>query len=329
MQTKKTSILVIIIVLLVISAPLAILSCYLKLSGYTPKEKTEEKEPSKEDNSTIKKPNNDSKYANGKLYFYDLNKNLIGEYTCEKDPCSYAVSNITDDDYPIAYLKSEETDINPYNNYAFINDNNKILIYNFQTKEVVKTYQTIKNYHNMLEGYMIVQDENNKWGVIKLDEVITEIIPLEYDFIGLSDSLNEDNMLNNENFIVLKDNLWAIIDNEGDLASNFLSLPITSYNDLLISVENDNIYYLYDYNGKRVVDESGFNYLSFTDKYINIIDHNNNLYIYDYMNDSKISPNMKINNSDDYRNSFTSTYNAETKSIDVVIDGREYNYNVE
>ena len=325
MQTKKNSILVIIIVLLIIMVPLAILSTYLKFSGFN---KKEDKKPAEFSKPTEEiQPTNNLKYQDGKLYFYDLNDNLLGEYQCEKDPCSYAVSTIDDSNYAISYLESEEQDINVFHNYTFINDNNKIIIYNFQTKEIVKTYQAIKNYNNMLEGYLIVQDENDKWGVIKLDEEITEIIPSEYDFIGLTDNLNENNMLNSENFIVLKDNLWAIIDNEGDLASNFLSAEISSYNELLISVVNDNIYYVYDYNGKRVIDEKGFNYVSFTNKFLNIVDQSNNLYIYDYMNEQKISPNMKVVGND-YPNSFISTYNEESNTIDVVIDNKTYNYSI-
>ena len=111
------------------------------------------------------------------------------------------------------------------------------------------------------------------------------------------------------------------------MISNPLSNEIASYNDVLIGVKSDNTYYLYDYYGQRKLDINGFNYISFTNKYINIVDKNNNLYIYDYVNDKKISDDIKLDNND-YSTAFSSTFNQETNSIDLVVKDKTYNYNL-
>ena len=323
MQPRKNkSVLIIIIILLVIMASFSIISIYFKFSAPSEtKEETPKKEQTEE--PTIDNAN----YKDGKLYFYDKDNNLIGDYTCKKAPCSYAVSEIDDKDYAIDYLETETVSIDVLlNNYAFINDNNNVILYKINTKEEIETFKAVKNYNNMMpEDYMIVKDSNNKWGIIKLGENIERIASFDYDFIGIKNILI-NNKLDVTNFIIKKENLWGIIDNTGDLMSNYLSGEITSFNDVLISVKNNDIYYLYDYNGKRVVDENGFNYISFVDKFINIIDKNNNLYIYDYINDKKISSNMNLKGKD-YKEAFQSSYNKETNTIDVSIDGKVYNYN--
>ena len=324
MQPRKNkSVLIIIIILLVIMASFSIISIYFKFSAPN---KVSEEIPKEE--QTEEPTIDNANYKDGKLYFYDKDNNLIGDYTCKKAPCSYAVSEIDDKNYAIDYLETKTASINVLlNNYAFINDNNNVILYKINTKEEIETFKAVKNYDNMMpEEYVIVKDSNNKWGIIKLGENIERIANFDYDFIGIKNILI-NNKLDVTNFIIKKENLWGIIDNTGDLMSNYLSGEITSFNDVLISVKNNDIYYLYDYNGKRVVDENGFNYISFVDKFINIVDKNNNLYIYDYINDKKISSNMNLKGKD-YKEAFQSSYNKETNTIDVNIDGKVYNYNV-
>ena len=325
MEKNKTSILVIIIILLLIMIPLTLLGTYLKFSNYTIKETPKKNSQVEQTDSN----SNQEKYQNGVLYFYDNENKLLGSYECQKAPCSYAVSTIDDQNYAIEYLESKSQEVNIIQNrYAFINDDGEIKLYDISSSEVLNTYTDIKNYHNMLDyNTMIVKDKTNKWGVIKFDEQVNTIIDFQYDFIGLIDLINEDNLLNSDNFIVKKENLWGIVDKEGDLISNYLAGEITSYNQLLISVKVNNDYYLYDYYGKRVVDEKGFNYISFTDKYINIVDKNDNLYIYDYGNDKKISSNMKLPNSN-YKEAFNSILNTEKNTIDVTINNKTYSYNI-
>ncbi len=326
-EKRKNSILVIIVVLLLIMIPFTIFSIILNfshiLNSFNNQPVVEKKPETNEEVVEVER------YKNGKLYFYDNNDNLLGEYTCQKNPCSYAVSTIDDSAYSIEYLSTEEVETNVIlDRFVFINDNNIINLYDIVSHQVLQTFKAIKNYNNMIdENYMIVENNDNKWGIIKLSETIETICDFNYDFIGLKDLIGNNNLIDTSNFIIKNGELWGIIDNQGDLISNFLAGEITTYNDILISVKNNNIYYLYDYNGKRVVDENGFNYASFTDKYVNIIDKNNNLYIYDYVNDNKLSANMKIEGTD-YRNSFESVLNVTTNSIDVTINDETYNYKI-
>ena len=164
MQPRKNkSVLIIIIILLVIMASFSIISIYFKFSAPSEtKEETPKKEQTEE--PTIDNAN----YKDGKLYFYDKDNNLIGDYTCKKAPCSYAVSEIDDKDYAIDYLETETAPINVIlNNYAFINDNNNVILYKINTKEEIETFKAVKNYDNMMpEEYVIVKDSNNKWGIL-------------------------------------------------------------------------------------------------------------------------------------------------------------------
>lgn len=321
MKKEKKSILVIIIVLLIIFFPITILSIYLKFT--TSSSKTVE-EP-KINNTTFEE---NPKYSNGNLYFYNTNKEQIGYYTCQVSPCSYANSFIDDQGYALEYLNNKSVDINIINNqFVFINDDNIIKLYDIKNNKVLEEYINVKNYNNMmLEGTFIVQNKTNKWGVISIiDQTINTIISFDYDFIGLIDNIDDNNLLNSDNFVVKKDSIWYIIDKENDLISNPLSNEISSYNDVLISVKANNIYYLYDYYGQRKLNDNGFNYISFTDKYINIVDTSNNLYIYDYINDRKISRDIKLNKTD-YKNAFNSVLNKEKNTIDITVDNNTYSF---
>lgn len=318
MVRRNNSILSIIIILLVLMIPLSSLSIFLHINQESNNE------------GTNKNPNNivsnqePVKYQNGSLYFYDNNTNLIGSYTCQKDPCSYAKSTIDDSNYPIDYLKNQELETNVINDsFVFINDNNKILLYDIKKKETIKTYKAINNYNNAVDPtLMLVLNDENKWGVISITNEVEEIIPHEYDFIGL---IKKDNLVNTEYFVVKKDSLWGLIDQENSMMSNYLSYAIVSYNDLAISLQDNQTYYVYDYNGKRLIDQNGFNYVSFTEKLINIIDKNNNFYVYDLQNGAKVTPDIPIT-STDYANSFTSYINGNV--LEITVEGNSSTYDL-
>lgn len=322
MQKENKSILVIIIVLLIIFLPLSLLGIYLNFANVL----TDKTDTDLSNNSNI---SSNEKYKDGTLYFYDSDNNLLGTYNCIDTKCSYGKSIIDDTDYSIDYLNTKSQDFNIVNNrFIFINDENKYKLYDIANKKKVVEYEKVKNYNNMMQDDLYIVMSNNKWGVVKIGETIETIIDFQYDFIGLVDNIDSStNLLNSDNYVVKKDGIWYIVDKENDLISNPLSNEIASYNDVLIGVKSDNTYYLYDYYGQRKLDINGFNYISFTNKYINIVDKNNNLYIYDYVNDKKISDDIKLDNND-YSTAFSSTFNQETNSIDLVVKDKTYNYNL-
>lgn len=317
MANKKIT-LAFLIILLIIFLPLTIFSTYLKLSGYKTEEKHEVVEKKEEKTNT----NNTS----GKLDFYNSNNELIGSYTCKTTSCSFAKSYIDDKNFTIDYLANKEEDIKIINDkYAFINDNKTIYLYDILNNKELETYKNVKNYNNMTGNIFIVQNNEDKWGVISLEEEIKPVIDFKYDFIGLINNINENNILDTSYYVVYENSIWGIIDNTGVLMSNYLAGEISSYNNLLISTKKDDTYYLYDYYGKRVVDENGFNYVSFTDKYINIVDKNNNLYVYEYgTNNRKVGSSIKLDNNN-YKEAFTSVFNKDTNTIDLTVNGKTYN----
>lgn len=322
MQKENKSILVIIIVLLIIFLPLSLLGIYLNFANVL----TDKTDTDLSNNSNI---SSNEKYKDGTLYFYDSDNNLLGTYNCVSTKCSYGKSIIDDTDYSIDYLNTKSQDFNIVNNrFIFINDENKYKLYDITNKKVIAEYDQVKNYNNMMQDDLYIVMSNNKWGVVKIGETIETIIDFQYDFIGLIDNIDSStNLLNSDNYVVKKDGIWYIVDKENDLISNPLSNEIASYNDVLIGVKSEDTYYLYDYYGQRKLEITGFNYISFTNKYINIVDKNNNLYVYDYINDKKISDDIKLDNNN-YSTAFSSTFNQETNSIDLVVKDKTYNYNL-
>ena len=326
---NKKSILAVLILLLVIFVPLTIFSVYLKFSGYDTNRKENTPEQNTKKDNQIVENKDKSTYKDGVLYFYDKNKNQIGTYTCKKDPCSYATSLIDDKSYAIDYLANDSEEIPIIlDRYAFINDDNQVYLYDVLNNELIGTYKAVKNYNNMTDPSIMIALADNKWGVIKLADKVTTMIPFQYDFIGLTNDLNDDGLLSNEYFVIKSNISWAIVDDSGVVMSNYLTNEISSYNGLLIGIKAGNTYYLYDREGVRVVDEKGFNYVSFVDRYINIVDKDNNLYIYEYGTNNRKIGNVAKLEGNDYKNAFKSEYDESTKTIKVTVRGKEYTFKV-
>lgn len=322
MKKQDKGVLATIIILLVIMVPITTYSVYLKFNY---------KAPEVLDKPAITAPTGNEKYVDGKLYFYDKNNKAIGTYTCKSEDCSYSTSTIDDNNYSIEYLKNEEQDIDIINNrYAFIEDDASTLLYDISEQKVLETYRAVKNYNNMLaQGIMIVQNLEEKWGVIKLDESLQAIIPLSYDYIGVVNTINpQDNKLDSILFVVKSGDQWAILDDEAVTMSNYLSYEITNYNDMLISVKNtDGVYYLYDFNGKRAISVDGFNYISFMADYAIIVDLEDKLYLYDSKTQTKLGPDIQLTTKD-YKNAYTIKLDERNNKIKLTIDGQDYDIDI-
>ena len=173
--------------------------------------------------------NHSDKYK-GLLYFYDQNRKLIGTYKCLNTTrdCNKAIGG--KDEYDIyntdLIYKRDETIIDSlYDKYAFIEDSEEqyskygdedyirtIYLFDIVKNELIARYYDIKSsykdeYTNRYVGdnyNYIVKNEENKWGIIKINEdgSIEESLPFEYD------SINYD--VDTKYYIVSKDNKWFI-----------------------------------------------------------------------------------------------------------------------
>ncbi len=137
-------------------------------------------------------PDNPDKLAkvDGILYFYDDDGNLIYNYRClnSKSSCHVAYSVLSEYDY------QEDIPIKQYNNYLFIDDStskekivylvdiehNKIV---YQVSGVRASLIDSQNKGLGVNDEYIVMNAQNKYGIIKVGNNISQDVPFSYDLI--------------------------------------------------------------------------------------------------------------------------------------------------
>lgn len=295
-KVKKGSF-VLILVLLVLFVSLTAYSYILRIQ--------------KNSENTSKLNTQHETYFDHKLWFYSSNDILLGTYQCETTNCSYAKSISKDKDYAIDFYQSESKELPMINDeYAFISDfaesGSKAFIYNFKTNlsyETV-TYNSVNNYGlGIQDNLFIVQNSENKYGVIQVMNNPSPIIPFEYDFIGLKNEINENNLIVSDYFIGLKDNEWFIIDRNNAELSNAFTNPIVTFNGKSIITKSSTGYQLSNYTGELVLPNT-YKLLSFQGRFLNVIDQNNQFYVYDLNTEKIVSEYHTVKVSDQVSSSY-------------------------
>ena len=237
-------------------------------------------------------PNKDFLYQ-GKLYFYN-GEELLGTYTCENPSgyCGYAHEYLDDADYSLDYYNDEKIDsINLISNrYAFITDTENpqeynydagVILYDIVSNRQIARYNYVKNYSIGIEnGYYIVQNAEGLWGVIQLTDATSLKIPFEYQFIGLQNQVT-DELVDADIFVVAKDDTFALMDINGAKLTSDFNEQIFAYNGKYVITKNSDRYYLSDYAGNTAFNGISYKRLWFTSKYLNIVNVNNEYYLYD------------------------------------------------
>ena len=170
-------------------------------------------------------------YYEGYLWFYD-NDELIGKYECKTTDCNLAKTTITDDAYNKRNYRGDLDDvITPINSkYAFIKDGIDIILYDIKTNGELAKYKSINNYNaKIVDIAFILEQQNGKFGVLKFINGLESVIPFEYDFIGLTNNLTENNELIANYFLVKQDNLWFLVDNQNNIISKKYDKEIIDY----------------------------------------------------------------------------------------------------
>lgn len=170
-------------------------------------------------------------YYEGYLWFYD-NDELIGKYECKTTDCNLAKTTIIDDAYNKRNYRGDLDDIiTPINNkYAFIKDGIDIILYDIKTNGELAKYKSINNYNaKIVDIAFILEQQNGKFGVLKFINGLESVIPFEYDFIGLTNNLSENNELIANYFLVKQDNAWFVIDNQNAIVSKKYQDEIIDY----------------------------------------------------------------------------------------------------
>lgn len=261
--------------------------------------------------------------VDGALHFYDGRK-LLGSYTCNDfNTCDYAAFKIDDDTTNVDYLKSDYQTKIINNRYVFIFDGDYHL-FDLTKNEVLATYKFIKNYGiGLEEDKFIVCDA--LCGVIKLANDYKIEIPLNYEFVGLIAN-QRDNKLISDRYIIKKDNKWSILDKNNQINSNEFDEGIVAFSGKYIITKANNKYKLYDYDGANLLANGEYNYLSFTENYVNVINQENELYVYDVDNDKEVTNKFKIN-GDNYKEVFDSKLIESDKLKLIINDEQQNTYN--
>ncbi len=222
----------------------------------------------------------------GKLYFYEEGT-LVGTYTCKSENCDYAMETMDDSNYNLDYYEDNTIDqirglIN--HRYAFITDNNVSMLYDALDGVVVGEFNAIKNYTiGLANNRFIVMSPDNLWGVIDLNGNFPNlIISYQYNYIGVKKVLDEtENTALASNYYLAYDGTnWKIINSSDTIMSVDFSESINSYDDNSIITLTNNIYKIYDYNQRRILDFD-YKYAQYVGKLLLLIDFSNKVYLYD------------------------------------------------
>ena len=172
-----------------------------------------------------------------KLYFYE-NEKLLGTYTCKKEDCDYAT--YSNNDMKANVINSQ---------YTFINDNEKIYLYNITSKKSIETYDEIQNTF----GSVFKVRQGNNWGAINVSNTITSLIACNYDTLEYK----------NNSFLVSKNDVWSIYQGNNQVFKS--DLKIKDFNDDFVIVTDGKNDKLYDFENNEHIEE-------LTDKTISIAD---------------------------------------------------------
>lgn len=233
----------------------------------------------------------------GKLWFYDETGTLLGTYTCQTANCGYAKSHATDKDmeYPIEYPDyTNDTDL-PIVNDAFVflydstdTTNPSTILYSIKTSFAIGSFPAVSDYDVGLDhNYFIIKNTDGKYGVISLEDTISYILPVEYDFISLPNNIDSDNKIVSDSFITLKDGQWDIISSSQAVLTKNITGVITNFYGNYLITSSDNTYNLYNYSGVAIFDNS-YRYLTFVDKYLLCETMDNEVYLFDMYTRAKV-----------------------------------------
>ena len=305
MKKSNKGVLILIIVLLVIFTGLSAWGISAKLMGVN-------KPPEPEN------VNREFKF-NNKLYFYDM-LTLVGTYECKTSSCDYAKGTIDDSTYSLNYYSkaSDSSTSLISKRYAFLTDGSEnIILYDVVNSSVVNTFKAVKNYGIGIDNnYYILEDLNNKWGVMKIDSTAGLTIDYSYDFVGLHDELKEGTTLLNSDVFVVKNNEgWKLVSNTNVDKSAYFTNQIYDYNDKYVITKNGSYYYIYSIASANLLMSNLFSYTKFIGDYIAVIDSNNDYYLLNPETLMSVSQKYKITSPEEV------TLEETTSGISLSIGG--------
>ena len=262
-------------------------------------------------------------YFDGKLYFYqDEDKNdLLGKYTCTTKN-TIAKNTTTLNNCYIAHEsffsnnevetnKSDSLGLIPIfnNNYVFINDsldnkNITINLYDLKNDKTLSKYSAVDDgiytksedvsFVDANDNGIIAKNKNNKYGLIKISNNVSGIIPFDYNYL---EKLKEYYMATGST------NNYMLIDKSGEVITDKLGNKIVDYHkDYLKLIDSAGKYHVSDFTGNNV-DNTAYLDLTLYDDYYVVIDINKKLNIANY-NDFALELKDGIDIGDNYKNNY-------------------------
>ena len=271
---KKTKI-IIIVSICVVLLTIAVIVLYFLVF------KDEEEVTKKPEEPMVILEKDNYRYEDGKLIFIDEDKNELGEYECtnKDEELCYVAYYSNEDDFDVAkhvYQNGIPVDFRSdiiLDNFVFIYDNTtkedgNVVLYDIKNA-TSEEYALVKEVSN---DKVIVKDLDDNYGVLSFaEESIDNLLDFDYDYIGY--------ILESSYLVVANNNNYRLVDLEGEEASSNIPGEIKNFDDKNISVEIDNSYYIYNYEGIRQKEDE-FDYIRFVDSYIIAAD-NRRLYVFD------------------------------------------------
>ncbi len=214
-------------------------------------------------------------FYEGKLWFYNAEKDLISTYECKNGgTCGYAYETIDDKGYSLQYYDDGKIDVlNTVSGiFAFIIDaepdntdnpdlyhyNTKIQVYEIRSGKIIGEYMAIKNYSMLPDNIYIARTMSGKWGIIQfVGPEINEIVPAEYDYIGVYSPTKSLAPIDYQAYAVLKNGKWSLLDVTGKTISSPIQEPVFGYEGTTIVTKvGESSYNIYNSAGEKIAPES-------------------------------------------------------------------------
>lgn len=206
------------------------------------------------------------------LYIYSSDNDLIGKYTCETEDCTLASSfseTVLDNVIITDEVKKQiDMTIPVMEDFAFISEEGYVALVNLENNESINNFEAVKYLNN---NFIVLKNESNMYALAYFNsEGLTFITEYIYNYIGQSDY--------SENFLVMINDEYFLINQEGNVISSFFSDIFNYTNDEIIVKENG-YYYIYNYKNEKLFTD-GYTMVKLDDNYIYTVT-NNLLDIYD------------------------------------------------
>lgn len=249
-------------------------------------------------------------YLDGKLYFYkeETKKTLLGTYSCTNKNTIEGDTNSLNT--CLIATNKDNTGWLPIINerYVFIIDsldkNNKtIMLYDLKNNKTLSRYSSVNPGIDTKENkitfisnnnlYIIAENKNNKYGVIKIEEEAKSVIPFNYNKI--------EKVKNN--YIGAESNDSYVLFDENGTKVATTTKNIVDFNNKYIKTIANNLYYVTDYSGKEI-DSTGYLHLTLEEDYYIVVTNDKKLNIKEYDNKDFSLENLLDLETEDYCNAY-------------------------